>query len=81
MVSQGELSGVDGFECSDSGVHLDLSVQMSAAGYYLGYFCENCGPWSRETDYLPTRAAAEKELESIKGGKKSRSKRAGGFVG
>jgi hypothetical protein len=63
MVIAGELQGVNGAVC-DCGAKLKLDVWMSAGGYYLGYWCENCGPWSRESDYYPTRVAAEKALES-----------------
>lgn len=51
--------------CEDCGVTLELSVQKSAAGYYLGTFCD-CGPYSRESDYFKTRKQAEKALETVK---------------
>jgi hypothetical protein len=60
---EGELAGIhDTVKCS-CGAELRLDVQHSAAGYYLGYWCEECGPWSRETDYFKTRKDAEKALE------------------
>lgn len=62
MAIEGELNGVEGAEC-DCGAKLELGVQMSGAGYYLGYWCDQCGPWSRESDYFRTRAEAEKALE------------------
>jgi len=62
MAIEGELSGTEGVTC-DCGVKLELAVQMSAAGHYLGYFCNQCGPWSRETGYFKNRKEAEKALE------------------
>jgi len=43
--------------------HIPLRVCFSNAGYYLGYFCDRCGPYSRETGYYATREEAEKDLE------------------
>ena len=41
-----------------------LYVQHSAAGYYLGFFCPQCGPYSRESDYFRKREAANAALAS-----------------
>lgn len=49
-------------ECEDCGVELKLQVLRSAAGYYIGTWC-NCGPYSRASDYFPTREAAESEFK------------------
>jgi hypothetical protein len=49
--------------CEDCGTRMELSVQQSAAGYYLGFWC-NCGPYSRETGYYPTHEAAKAALDS-----------------
>ena len=62
MALEGKLKGLDGTVCSDCGAVLELRVCRSAAGYYLGYFCDQCGPYSRETGYYPTREEAEEEL-------------------
>ena len=43
----------------DCGKHLTLEVLKSAAGYYLGYFCPNCGPYSRVSGYFNTEEQAE----------------------
>lgn len=64
MALPGELKGTRGTVCSDCGNDLPLQVCRSAAGYYLGYICPECGPYSRETGYYPSREAAEAELES-----------------
>lgn len=61
MAIKGELSGLSGTTCSCQRV-LKLQVCQSAAGYYLGYICPECGPWSRETGYYMSREEAETEL-------------------
>ena len=61
MAMPGELEGVHGTEC-DCGAVLELHVCMSAAGYYLGYECDACGPWSRDCGYFKTRDEAETAL-------------------
>lgn len=48
-------------KCDDCGVELKLQVLRSAAGYYIGTWC-NCGPYSRASDYFPTQEAAAAEL-------------------
>ena len=49
--------------CPDCGVRPVLQVCRSAAGYYLGTWCD-CGPYSRESDYFNTREEAEEALNS-----------------
>lgn len=68
MALPGELNGLDGCRCMDCGNHMDLDVQKSPAGYYLGYFCPRCGPYSRETGYYQTRKKAEIQLEATRRG-------------
>lgn len=62
MAVNGELKGLKGITCEDCGTHLSLQVCKSNAGYYLGYCCDHCGPYSRETGYFKSREIAEKEL-------------------
>jgi hypothetical protein len=59
---KGELKGLDGIACEDCGTHLSLQVCKSNAGYYLGYYCDCCGPYSRETGYFKSCEIAEREL-------------------
>ena len=47
--------------CVDCNLKLILQVCRSAAGYYLGTYC-NCGPYSRESEYFDSREEAEKAL-------------------
>jgi len=37
----------------------ELLVMSSAAGYYIGFPDEDGSPYSRETDYFPSKEAAE----------------------
>lgn len=69
MALSGETAGLHGVTC-DCGADLRLDVLQSAAGFYLGYFCDRCGPWSRETDYYSSRASARFDLNRwLKGGR------------
>ena len=52
--------------CSECGESLPLRVLQSAAGYYVGYFCPNCGPYKRFTNYTRTKDASEAILETMK---------------
>lgn len=48
--------------CPDCGVTLEFQVCNSAAGYYIGTFC-NCGPYTRESGYFPSWELANAALE------------------
>jgi hypothetical protein len=50
--------------CMDCDTALEIKVLCSAAGHYLGFFCPQCGPYSRESGYFPNREAAEEALAS-----------------
>lgn len=45
------------------GEKLDFQVLRSNAGYYIGTFCPNCGPYSRESDYFRTGEEAQAALQ------------------
>lgn len=49
--------------CIDCGTELNIRVLSSAAGYYIGFLCSQCGPYSRESGYYRTREAAETDLD------------------
>lgn len=54
--------------CPDCGVSVmeTLGVMMSAAGYYIGTYCD-CGPaYSRESGYYRHRDEAERDLPRIR---------------
>ena len=36
---------------------------VSAAGYYIGYSCRLCGPYSRESGYYAQRAEAQAAMD------------------
>jgi len=48
--------------CFDCGTVLNIEVLSSAAGYYIGFFCPQCGPYSRESGYFQSRKDAEMAL-------------------
>lgn len=54
--------------CPDCGEVFEFQVCSSAAGYYIGTWCDCCGPYSRETGYTGSRAEAERWLEAINKG-------------
>jgi hypothetical protein len=45
--------------CVECGTTIDLRILCSAAGYYIGFFCPECGPYSRESGYFHSRDEAE----------------------
>jgi len=71
MVISGETAGTLGgvvCECYDGKRReLSLSVCLSGAGYYIGYWCPMCGPYSRESGYYKTRDEAQHELDVLEG--------------
>jgi ribosomal protein L37AE/L43A len=50
--------------CVECGEHMKIQVCRSAAGYYVGFWCDRCGPYSRESGYYPTAEAAQKALDT-----------------
>jgi len=61
-----EPAYLDDMKCDECGEPMPLDVQKSAAGYYIGRFCGQCGPWSRESGYFKSEEEARKELEMYK---------------
>lgn len=49
--------------CEDCNSHIPLKVCQSAAGYYVGRFCPECGPYSRDSHYFETREQAQSYLD------------------
>lgn len=64
MALPGELLGTGTITCDLCGAELPLKVCQSGAGYYLGHFCNQCGPYSRESGYFRTREEAKRALQS-----------------
>lgn len=55
--------------CNRCDANLPLRICSSAAGWYIGYYCPNCGPYSRETDYFADYAAAKRAYDiAVAGG-------------
>ena len=50
--------------CMECGTALDIQVLFSAAGFYIGFFCPECGPYSRESGYYASREEADQTLNS-----------------
>jgi hypothetical protein len=50
--------------CIECGDELVIHVCRSNAGYYIGFFCDECGPYSRESGYYTTSNAAQVALDS-----------------
>ena len=50
--------------CCRCQARLNVGIQRSAAGFYVGFFCPHCGPYSRESGYFRTREEAELALHT-----------------
>lgn len=51
--------------CPDCGAPLPLKALHSPAGYYVGRWCDNCGPYERvSASYYATFDEAEAVLKS-----------------
>lgn len=66
MAIPGETTGGAALgECSECEMSMPLKVCFSPAGYFLGYWCDGCGPAGRETGYFGSKQEAEDALESF----------------
>jgi hypothetical protein len=65
MALPGECVSTGGStECEECGVNLPIKVCSSTA-YYIGRFCDTCGPASRESvDYYRTFEEAQAVLDN-----------------
>ena len=60
-----DLLDIGEVRCPDCGSPLPIKVLCSAAGFYLGRWCERCGPFERvSVSYFRSRRAAETALAS-----------------
>jgi len=64
MTLPGECVNATQTVCYECQAVLDIEVLRSAAGYYIGFFCPDCGPYSRESGYYPTYEKAKRALDS-----------------
>ena len=48
--------------CVECGALLEIQVCKSMAGYYVGFWCDRCGPYSRESGYYHNREEADLAL-------------------
>lgn len=49
--------------CPECNSELPIKVCFSQAGYYIGRFCPECGPYSRNSGYYPSKDAVQKAIE------------------
>lgn len=73
MALEGEI-GHGNTDCPDCGTYMPLQVCASAAGYYVGTFCSNCGPNSRESGYYRSLEEAQAALDSSEFGRSTEYK-------
>jgi hypothetical protein len=64
MTLPGECVNDTKTTCHECGSELTIDIQKSAAGYYIGFFCQECGPYSRESGYYRSYEDAEKALST-----------------
>ena len=64
MTLPGECVNATKTICHECGTELTIDIQRSAAGYYIGFFCPECGPYSRESGYYRSYEEAEKALNT-----------------
>jgi hypothetical protein len=69
MTLQGETNGLHGTTCPACKARLALRVCSSNAGWYLGYWCGECGPVSRETGHYASVYIAETQLDRVRAGR------------
>ena len=69
MVLPGECIESTQTVCAECGRELPIKVCRSVAGFYIGFFCPHCGPYSRESGYFPSHEDAEQALNSGKYGR------------
>ncbi len=50
--------------CMICGTTLNLRVMSNDAGYYIGFYCLQCGPYSRESCYYSCREEALNALNT-----------------
>ena len=62
MVLPGECLKVTSAVCLQCGTEMPVKVCRSAAGFYIGFFCPHCGPYSHESGYFAVREEAEQAL-------------------
>jgi hypothetical protein len=65
MAIEGEFSTtLETIQCMDCNADLPVGVFQSGAGYYIGRWCNNCGPYERMSyEYWATREEATEVLK------------------
>ena len=63
MTLLGECVNAEEVDCEACGTHLKIEILRSNAGYYIGFLCPKCGPYSRESGYYRRYSDAEFALK------------------
>jgi hypothetical protein len=63
MALIGEVTGKRVIKCEDCKKIMHIEILRSNAGYYIGFCCPECGPYSRESGYYKKATEAAKALE------------------
>lgn len=63
MALEGEVTGKKVIKCDECKKLMYIRVLRSAGGYYIGFCCPECGPYSRESGYYGKATEASKALE------------------
>lgn len=58
-------SGAQITVCTKCETNLYLQICHDEAGYYVGFFCPNCGPYGRESEYTNSYIEAELILSDM----------------
>ena len=64
MTLPGECVNDTSTACINCGTELTIKVLSSAAGYYIGFSCPLCGPYSRESGYFQSAEKAQDALDA-----------------
>lgn len=62
MLSKETIRSGPPSECGECDTPIEFRVCSSFAGYYIGTYCDDCGPLSRESEYYTRRRDAERDL-------------------
>lgn len=62
MALEGECTGKRVIVCDECKETMYIEILKSNAGYYIGFCCKQCGPYSRESDYYKTAVDAAEAL-------------------
>ncbi len=50
--------------CEDCGIEMEIGIHRSGECWYVGFWCDRCGPYSRVSEYYLTWDDADVALKS-----------------